>query len=176
MTSPKVQSPEPKASSRILFVLCALRGEIRAFQPPPYDLTADNLAFCNAHVQSVTPCLPKRRDTGFEIRGLSLWSVQRSALSRGVHDRADAVGSSAMLAAYAVPSKRCRRSGQASLGPLALAQQLADHRTGLEDSLSVVETLEHAQQIAAHASPKTTKLYDRTADTIALDEIERIVI
>jgi hypothetical protein len=32
------------------------------------------------------------------------------------------------------------------------------------------------QQIAAHVSPKTTKLYDRTSDTIALDEIERIVI
>ena len=27
-----------------------------------------------------------------------------------------------------------------------------------------------------HASPKTTKLYDRTADTITVDEIERIVI
>ena len=25
-------------------------------------------------------------------------------------------------------------------------------------------TLEHAQRIAGHASPKTTKLYDRTAD------------
>ena len=37
-------------------------------------------------------------------------------------------------------------------------------------------TLEHAQRIAAHASPKTTKLYDRTADAITLDEIERIVI
>ena len=37
-------------------------------------------------------------------------------------------------------------------------------------------TLEHAQRIAGHASPKTTKLYDRTADTISLDEIERIVI
>ena len=36
--------------------------------------------------------------------------------------------------------------------------------------------LEHAQQIAGHASPKTTKLYDRTADTITVDEIERIVI
>ena len=29
---------------------------------------------------------------------------------------------------------------------------------------------------AGHASPKTTKLSDRTADTISLDEIERIVI
>ena len=37
-------------------------------------------------------------------------------------------------------------------------------------------TLEHAQRIAGHASPKTTKLYDRTADTITVDEIERIVI
>lgn len=37
-------------------------------------------------------------------------------------------------------------------------------------------TLEHAQEIANHASPKTTKLYDRTADQITLDEVERIVI
>ena len=37
-------------------------------------------------------------------------------------------------------------------------------------------TLEHAQRIAGHASPKTTKLYDRTADAVSLDEIERIVI
>ena len=34
--------------------------------------------------------------------------------------------------------------------------------------------LEVAQQIAAHESPRTTKLYDRNADTITLDEIERI--
>ena len=37
-------------------------------------------------------------------------------------------------------------------------------------------TIEHAQQIAAHESPRTTKLYDRTDDAISLDEIERIVI
>jgi integrase/recombinase XerD len=48
--------------------------------------------------------------------------------------------------------------------------------TGITAYLSNGGTLEHAQQIAAHASPKTTKLYDRTADTISLDEIERIVI
>ena len=34
----------------------------------------------------------------------------------------------------------------------------------------------HAQQIAAHESPRTTKLYDRTSDQITLDEIERIAI
>jgi hypothetical protein len=34
-------------------------------------------------------------------------------------------------------------------------------------------TIEHAQQIANHESPKTTKLYDRTGDQIDLDEIEK---
>ena len=37
-------------------------------------------------------------------------------------------------------------------------------------------TIENAQLIAAHESPRTTKLYDRTADAITLDEIERIAI
>jgi hypothetical protein len=31
-------------------------------------------------------------------------------------------------------------------------------------------------QIAAHESPRTTKLYDRTSDELTLDEIERIRI
>ena len=32
------------------------------------------------------------------------------------------------------------------------------------------------RRLTGHASAKTTKLYDRTADTITVDEIERIVI
>ena len=48
--------------------------------------------------------------------------------------------------------------------------------TGITAYLSNGGTLEHAQQIAGHASPKTTKLYDRTADTVTVEEIERIVI
>ena len=48
--------------------------------------------------------------------------------------------------------------------------------TGITAHLANGGTLEHAQRIAGHSSPKTTKLYDRTADTITLDEIERIVI
>ena len=48
--------------------------------------------------------------------------------------------------------------------------------TGITAYLSNGGTLEHAQRIAGHASPKTTKLYDRTADTVSVDEIERIVI
>ena len=34
--------------------------------------------------------------------------------------------------------------------------------------------LEHAQQMAGHESPRTTKLYDRTKDEVTLREVERI--
>jgi site-specific recombinase XerD len=48
--------------------------------------------------------------------------------------------------------------------------------TGITAYLENGGTLEHAQAIAAHESPRTTKLYDRTNDTLTLDEIERIAI
>lgn len=48
--------------------------------------------------------------------------------------------------------------------------------TGITAYLENGGTIEHAQQIACHESPKTTKLYDRTSDQITLDEVERIVI
>lgn len=48
--------------------------------------------------------------------------------------------------------------------------------TGITAYLENGGTLEHAQAIAAHESPRTTKLYDRTTDGISLDEIERIAI
>jgi integrase len=35
-------------------------------------------------------------------------------------------------------------------------------------------SLEKAQMMAAHESPRTTKLYDRTHDQVSLDEVERI--
>lgn len=48
--------------------------------------------------------------------------------------------------------------------------------TGITTYLENGGTIEHAQQIAAHESPRTTKLYDRTSDQVSLDEIERIII
>lgn len=36
--------------------------------------------------------------------------------------------------------------------------------------------LEHAQQMAAHSSARTTKLYDRRGEAISLDEVERITL
>ncbi len=46
--------------------------------------------------------------------------------------------------------------------------------TGITVFLENGGDLETAAQIAAHESPRTTKLYDRTADDITLEEIERI--
>ncbi len=48
--------------------------------------------------------------------------------------------------------------------------------TGITAYLENGGTIEHAQAIAAHESPRTTKLYDRTSDEITLDEVERIAI
>ncbi len=47
--------------------------------------------------------------------------------------------------------------------------------TGITNYLEHKGTLEKAQQMASHASPRTTKLYDRTNDQITLDEVEKIV-
>ena len=67
-----------------------------------------------------------------------------------------------------------RRAAAADLPPSTCCHTF--RATGITAYLSNGGTLEHAQQIAGHASPKTTKLYDRTANTITVDEIERIVI
>lgn len=48
--------------------------------------------------------------------------------------------------------------------------------TGITAYLENGGTIENAQAIAAHESPRTTKLYDRTSDEITLDEVERIRI
>ncbi len=46
--------------------------------------------------------------------------------------------------------------------------------TGITNYLEHDGILEKAQQMAAHASPRTTKLYDRTNDQVSLDEVEKI--
>jgi integrase/recombinase XerD len=47
--------------------------------------------------------------------------------------------------------------------------------TGITIYLLNGGSLEKAQQMAAHESPRTTKLYDRTSDEVSLDEVERVV-
>ncbi len=67
-----------------------------------------------------------------------------------------------------------RRAKQAGLPARTCCHSF--RATGITAYLGNEGTLERAQAIAAHESPRTTKLYDRTSDDITLDEIERIVI
>ena len=46
--------------------------------------------------------------------------------------------------------------------------------TGITAYLANGGALEHAQSMAAHESPRTTKLYDRTQERLTQDEVERI--
>jgi integrase/recombinase XerD len=48
--------------------------------------------------------------------------------------------------------------------------------TGITTYLENGGTLEHAQTIANHESPRTTKLYDRTREELSMDEVKRINI
>jgi integrase len=67
-----------------------------------------------------------------------------------------------------------RKAREAGLSPAVCCHTF--RATGITAYLEAGGTTEKAQQIAAHESPKTTKLYDRTSDQISLDEIERIAI
>ena len=66
-----------------------------------------------------------------------------------------------------------RRAGKAGLPASTCCHTF--RATGITTYLENGGTIEKAQQIAAHESPRTTKLYDRTNDELTLDEIERIV-
>ena len=65
-----------------------------------------------------------------------------------------------------------RRAVAAGLGRLVCNHSF--RATGITVYLQNGGTLEKGQQLAAHESPRTTKLYDRTQDEVSLDEVERI--
>lgn len=67
-----------------------------------------------------------------------------------------------------------RRTRAAGLPPTVCCHTF--RATGITAYLENGGTIENAQAIAAHSSPRTTKLYDRTSDRITLNEIERIRI
>ena len=66
-----------------------------------------------------------------------------------------------------------RRSAQQA-GILTPIGNHSFRATGITNFLQNGGSLETAQRIAGHASPRTTRLYDRRADELALSEIERV--
>jgi site-specific recombinase XerD len=73
--------------------------------------------------------------------------------------------------AYRMLQRRAAAAGiQTKIGNHSL------RATGITDYLKSDGTLEKAQQMANHSSPRTTKLYDRRNDEASLDEYEKVGI
>jgi site-specific recombinase XerD len=67
-----------------------------------------------------------------------------------------------------------RRARDAGLGAAICCHTM--RASGITAYMMNGGTLERAQQMAAHASSRTTSLYNRTNDSVTLDEVERILI
>jgi integrase len=73
--------------------------------------------------------------------------------------------------AYAMIQRRAKAAG--------ITTRVGNHTfraTGVTAYLKNGGTLERAAQMANHASTRTTQLYDRRAEEVTLDEVERVLI
>ena len=73
--------------------------------------------------------------------------------------------------AYRMIQRRAKQAG--------IKTKIGNHSmraTGITAYLKNGGTLEHAQAMANHSSPRTTKLYDRRDDEVSLDEYEKVGI
>jgi integrase/recombinase XerD len=107
------------------------------------------------------------------LHSADLLEAKRSPLFRFARRRTGELTAQALhrIDAYRMIRRRARDAG--------LSADICCHSlraTGITAYLDKGGTLENAQTMAAHESPRTTKLYDRTNDEITLDEVERIAI
>jgi hypothetical protein len=72
---------------------------------------------------------------------------------------------------YRTPDPQACRGGGGHRGGNRLPHFPRDRITAY---LANGAALEDAQEMAAHESPRTTKLYDRTKERLTQDEVERI--
>lgn len=110
-------------------------------------------------------------DTYINISGL--WEDRKGPLFRTVLGKSRKLTNNYMAPAdvYRMIRRRAKQVGITT--PIGCHTFRA---IGITNYLENGGTLERAQILAAHSSPRTTKLYDRTDDKITLDEVERIVI
>ncbi|GIW86406.1 MAG: hypothetical protein KatS3mg108_0730 [Isosphaeraceae bacterium] len=107
------------------------------------------------------------------VRAAGIEADRRGPLFRTATRRGDGLTSSPMSTAdvWRMIRRRAKKAGIRT--PIGCHSFRA---TGITNYLEHAGTLEKAQQMAAHASPRTTKLYDRTNDQVTLDEVEKIQI
>lgn len=90
-----------------------------------------------------------------------------------------AAGKTGALNRTAMWQQDAYRMIQRRAGAAGIKTKIGNHTfraTGITAYLKNKGTLEAAQHIDNHESPRTTKLYDRRQDEISLDEVERIAI
>ncbi|MFO7854238.1 MAG: tyrosine-type recombinase/integrase [Paracoccaceae bacterium] len=107
------------------------------------------------------------------VEAAGLAGEPRSPLFRSALGRTGRLSDRPLLARNALDLVR-RRARDAGIRGAICNHSL--RATGITAYLANGGTLETAQAIAAHESPRTTKLYDRTDDEVTLDEVERIVL
>jgi integrase/recombinase XerD len=107
------------------------------------------------------------------IRNAGIIGDDKSPLFRSAVRRTGALAATAM---HRVDAWRMIQRRAAELGVKVKIGCHTFRATGITAYLEAGGTLENAQAMAAHESPRTTKLYDRTGDEITLDEVERITI
>lgn len=107
------------------------------------------------------------------LAAAGLTSPDRSPLFRSIPGHTNAISTHGMSRQDVL--RMIKRRAKAA----GLSDRISCHTfraTGITTYLENGGTIEKAQAIASHESPRTTKLYDRTSDEIALDEVERIRI
>lgn len=90
-----------------------------------------------------------------------------------------AAGRSGSLTELPMSRRDALRMVKRRIATAGFSQRICCHSfraTGITAYLENGGTIEKAQAIAGHESPRTTKLYDRTNDEVTLDEVERILI
>ncbi len=107
------------------------------------------------------------------IEAAGLLDAGKAPLFRSAAGRAGTLTETPM---HRVDAWRMIQRRAAELGLRAKIGCHTFRATGITAYLEAGGTLENAQAMAAHESPRTTKLYDRTGDEITLDEVERITI
>ncbi|MGH7072062.1 MAG: tyrosine-type recombinase/integrase [Acetobacteraceae bacterium] len=107
------------------------------------------------------------------IKATGIGEECKSMLFRSVHGR---IGALTFRGMTRIDAYRMIRRRAEALGMKVRIGCHTFRATGITAYLEVGGTLENAQAMAAHESPRTTKLYDRTGDEITLDEVERISI
>lgn len=121
------------------------------------------------HEMPAHHCLEEYLDAYIEAAGIA--DEKKAPLFRSANRRTGQLTGNPLRStdAWAMVQRRAKAAGiETAIGCHTF------RATGITVYLANGGTLEKAQQMAAHESAKTTKLYDRTNEAITLDEIERI--